>query len=108
MKAGELISLYNGNLENLFSVHTDSNGYYYYNLMERIVLPELPSSYFQSYTVKYEDMWPTIAYQVYGDIRLWWLITLANNITNPTQLPEPGTTIKVFTVDAARTIISQL
>jgi hypothetical protein len=98
-----------GQLENAFQVHEDPNGFYFYNLLEKVHMPEdEPDSYFDYYIVKDEDQWPTIAYAVYGDVKLWWLVTLANRITNPTVAPAIGAKIRIYKVDIAREIIKQI
>jgi len=98
-----------GQLENSFPVHTDQNGYYFYNLLGKIKMPENePESFFDYYTVKDEDQWPNIAWNVYNDVKLWWLVTLANKVTNPTVAPKAGTKIRVYKVDIAREIVTQI
>lgn len=41
-----------------------------------------------------------ISYRYYGDVRLWWVIAEANNITDPTHL-TPG---KVLRIPARETV----
>lgn len=40
-----------------------------------------------------------IAYQHYGTPRLWWVLALANDITNPFTAPYVGDTLRVPSVD---------
>jgi len=105
----ELPRLEEENMENIFSIYQDENSYYYYNLLQTIHFPQnLPSNYFNTYNVKYGDTWPYISYKIYNNIRLWWVIVLANNISNPTKQPAPGTSIKIPTVEVVSEILTQI
>lgn len=105
----ELPRLKNENLENIFKVYQDKNDFYYYNLLQTIHFPQnLPDSYFIQYDVTYGDTWPYIAYKVYEDIKLWWVITLANNIINPTEPLVPGTTLKIPNIEVVSEILTQI
>lgn len=109
MKARNFIELDIGLLENALSIHKDRDGNWFYNLLEKVRMPEQePESYFDYYTVKDEDQWPNISYAVYGDVKLWWLVLLANKITNPLQQPVAGSKLKIYKRDIARTIIGQI
>jgi nucleoid-associated protein YgaU len=97
------------NLENIFKVYQDEGDLYFYNLLETIHFPQdLPDSYFIQYNVTYGDTWPFISYKVYGDTRLWWAITMANNIINPTLPLEPGTLLKIPNVEVISEILTQI
>ena len=95
--------------ENIFNVYTDENDYYYYNLLESIVLPQgLPDSFFNYYVTTPGDTLPFVSYKNYGTINLWWAICVANNIINPTQIFDTGTSIKIPTPTIIREIIKQI
>lgn len=105
----ELPRLKNENLENIFKVYQDENDFYFYNLLQTIHFPQnLPDSYFIQYNVTYGDTWPYISYKVYNDIKLWWVITLANNIVNPTQPLEPGSILKIPNIEIVSEILTQI
>lgn len=105
----ELPQLKTENLENIFHVYQDQDDLYFYNLLQTIHFPQnLPDSYFQVYNVTYGDTWPYISYKVYGDTKLWWVITLANTITNPTSILVPGTTLKIPNVEVVSEILTQI
>jgi hypothetical protein len=80
--------------ENIFNIYKDDNGMYFYNLLQNVVLPTLPESYTHLIITEIGDTWTKLSWDAYGTIHLWWVILLVNNITNPLQLPEPGTTLK--------------
>jgi nucleoid-associated protein YgaU len=97
------------NYENIFNVYQDSNGRYFYNLLQTVVIPsDLPKGYFKDYNVVYGDTWPLISYKNYNTPNLWWIITSVNNIMNPTQILEPATTLKVLKNEIVSLILSQI
>jgi len=105
----ELKRLHDENMENIFHIYQDNDDRYFYNLLQTIHFPQdLPASYFQGYNITYGDTWPYISYKVYGNIKLWWVLMLANNIINPIEQPEPGTTIRVPTINVVNEILTQL
>lgn len=105
----ELPRLKAENIENIFHIYQDKDDLYFYNLLQSIHFPQnLPDSYFQQYNVTYGDTWPYISYKAYGNIRLWWVITLANNIVNPTTPLESGTILKIPNVDVVSEILTQI
>lgn len=84
------------NFENVLNVYQDQDSFYYYNLLETVFFPDnLPDSYFNTYTVKFEDTWPLISYKAYGSTKLWWIIAYANNVINPITFLQVGKRIKV-------------
>jgi nucleoid-associated protein YgaU len=105
----ELPRLKNENYENIFSVYQDNDNRYFYNLLQTLHFPEnLPDSYFNSYTTGYNDTLPVISFRVYGDIRLWWVITHANKIVNPTAKISPGIILKIPKPEIVTEILTQL
>jgi hypothetical protein len=105
----ELPKLRNENYANIFNVYTDKDGYYFYNLLQTVVVPDtLPAGYYEQYSIEYGDTWPLISYKKYQTPNLWWLITSANNIINPTQQPEQGTQIKVLKSQYASLVVNQI
>jgi nucleoid-associated protein YgaU len=104
----ELPKLETEQLENIFNVHQTEKGYYYYNLIETVSLPEsLPPSFFTSYNIAPADTWPYISYKVFKNPNVWWLILLINKIQNP-LLPLPiGETILIPTPSVAQMILAE-
>lgn len=97
------------NLENMFNVYQDQDGMYFYNLLQTIVFPQnLPLSLFTSYVISYGDSWPFVSHKTLNTPNLWWVILLANNILDPTKLPENGTTIKIPRIEVVKEILSQI
>jgi hypothetical protein len=105
----ELSKLDTENLENIFNVYREENGMYFYNLLQTVVFPQkLPSTLFKRYTICYGDTWPFISFKMFNTPNLWWLILLANNIMDPTQLPKNGTSIKIPINTVVKEVLMQL
>ena len=94
--------------ENIFNVYTDENNMYYYNLLECVLIPELPVNYFNTYTITPKDSWPMISYKVHGTTALWWLVMQLNNIINPTLPLQTGQILRVLKNDYVSSIVSSL
>ncbi len=105
----ELPKLDTGSFENIFNVYQESDGAYFYNLLQTIHFPEnLPSSLFSEYSIAYGDTWPFISYKTLGDPNVWWIILLANSIHNPLTPLVNGTTIKIPNPSVVREILTQI
>jgi len=105
----ELPRLKDENYENIFNVYQDGNDFYYYNLLQTIHFPQdLPDSYFETYDVKYNDTWPLISYKKYNNIKLWWIIALANGVVNPINFLVPGKTIRIPKQQVVTLILTQI
>ena len=82
--------------ENIFNVHKDKDGMYFYNLLQTIVIPDLSPSFYEEYTIKPRDTWPLISHKAYGTTLLWWVILHVNNIINPIIQPKVGSVIRIL------------
>lgn len=95
--------------ENIFKIHTDEDGHYFYNLLQNIIFPDnLPTGFFNYYDVAPGDTLPFISYKTYKSIHLWWTICLVNGIDNPTIKLEPGTKLKILKDDTVKLLIREL
>lgn len=95
--------------ENIFNVYTNENGLYYYNLLQTVVFPQnLPANLFKTYTIKPEDTWPLISYKTLKSPNLWWILMLANNITNPIKQPVSGTMILIPIPEIVKELLFQV
>lgn len=105
----ELPRLKDENYENIFNVYLDENNFYFYNLLQTIHFPQnLPGSFFETYDVKPNDTWPLISYKKYNNIKLWWIIALANGVTNPIDFLTNGKTIRVPKPGVVTEILTQI
>jgi hypothetical protein len=94
---------------NIFNVYTDENGLNYYNLYNSIFISDdIDPSLYDQYTIAASDNWYKLAKKYYNDIRLYWIILVANNIINPFDESIEGTTIKILKPFVVSNIISQL
>jgi nucleoid-associated protein YgaU len=104
-----LPSLTDENYEQIFNVYQDSDGRYFYNLLQTVAIPtDLPPGYYTKYNVVYGDTWPYISYKNYNTPNLWWVITSSNNIIDPTSIPSPGTAILVLKPKIVSKILNQV
>ena len=105
----DLPNLTQDRYENIFNVYSDDNNLYYYNLLQSVVLPtNLPESFFTRYVTVPGDTLPFIAYKTYGTINLWWIICIANNITNPIDPLDSGIVLKMPNTSIVREILNQI
>jgi hypothetical protein len=73
-------------------------------------------SLYQDYRLSSGDTLESIAYKVYGNVRLWWLIPLANDVEDPFDFLENvlqaddyvNNTIKVYDPNYLPDIISEI
>lgn len=105
----DLPNLGDYNYENIFSIYTDENGMYYYNLLNAINFPtELsPNLYFEG-ILEHGAVWTNMAYKIYGTIKLWWIICAVNQINNPLVMPPAGTKLKFLTPTAVGEVLKKL
>ena len=97
------------NYENLFNVYQTDSGDYYYNISRKINLPdEISTSYCTQYIVEYGDTWTGLAYKFYNDVKLWWIICIANRVMNPCVMPESGFVINILSKDIVQDILSTI
>jgi len=97
------------NIENLFYISQRENGQYFYNMLKTVNFPDdINPSLYSNYETKPKDTWPTIAYDFYKDVRLWWLICSVNQIDNPVEQPLPGTVIKILRANTVRNVLNKL
>jgi hypothetical protein len=97
--------------ENLFKVYQDSSDKpYYYNIINTVALPaDMDPAIYYEYQVPSSFMsWTNISYKMYGTIKLWWILCLANNISDPTSFPEAGTKLKIIRTEYVREVLSAI
>jgi hypothetical protein len=91
---------HNSNLyENLFNmyevINSNSDSYAFYNILSKSSLPiDLDDSIYDYYKIEYDIPLTILSYNIYNDIRLWWLIMLVNKLNNPVINLQQGSIIK--------------
>jgi len=103
----ELDDISENQLENLFNVYND--GVYHYNLLRTVNIPEDldPSVYFLLKLDRSISL-TTLSYRVYGNIHMWWLICIANNINDTVKPLEVGRVLRIIQPDRASDIVKML
>jgi len=85
-------------LENMFTVKTDSDGGYYYDLTDTLYIdPDtMDPLLFGSYAIKGGDTLYSISRSFYDTSDLWWLVGITNRIDNPFDIDDMvGEVIKI-------------
>lgn len=97
------------NYENIFSVFEDLDGFYYFNLLRTINFPtDLDPTTYTIYNTNNGDIWPLISWKFYKSVKLWWLICAANQIIDPTIMPEVGTELKIINKEVVRDLLNEI
>lgn len=95
--------------ENIFKLHQDPSGQYYYNPLNAVYLPyNMDVSFYYHITLLRPLAWTVISYNEYGTIDLWWLICLTNNIFNPLIYPPNGSNLKIIKPEYLQLIINSI
>ena len=92
----------------VFKQSEDDKDFYVYNILNRIDFPEIDTEYIEYHDVKTKTALTIISYQIYGDIKSWWIIYLLNKdkFTGAPFYVNGGTRLKYIT-DSLRTAIYQ-
>ena len=64
-------------------------------------------NYFE-YVVETNDTWPLISFKNYGTTRLWWLVLKMNEIVDPTQDPEIGSSLKLLNENLVNSLLDAI
>jgi hypothetical protein len=84
--------------ERIFKVFTvdGEKAFYYYNILKKIDFPEISPEFLGETNILSKTPMTTISFNLYGDIKSWWIIYLLNKDVIPT-IPfwvDGGTTLK--------------
>jgi hypothetical protein len=68
--------------ENIFNVYTfvkEDKDFYFYNLNNKVQLPvNVDNNYLNTIVLDRTLPWTTLAYRVYGDMNLWFILYIMN------------------------------
>jgi len=104
----ELPKLNEFRYENLFKVY-QIDEYYIYNISNTLNLDkDIDKDFYYNWVVNKPMPWTGISYIHYDTINLWWLICILNDIKNPTQIIEAGTTLKMLKPQYVRNVIDTI
>ena len=99
----------NNRYENIFKLYVNENDQFCYNLKSSVTFPnDIDEEFIGFFNLDTNAPWTTISYGIYGTIFLWWMITELNNITNPIDIPKPGTIIKYIKPEYVKQIVGQI
>lgn len=92
----------------IFKSSVDDKDFHIYNILNRIDFPELDSQYIDYYDVEKRMALTIASYQIYGDIKSWWILYLLNKdkFEGAPFYVDGGTTLK-YIIDPVRTSIYQ-
>jgi len=97
--------------ENILSVHkTETNGFHFYNLLKtvRFNIDDMDTRFYYFHRVNRLTPYTILSHSLYGDMHLWWLICVSNNIDNPVEFIEPGSTLKIIKKQYVSNVISAI
>lgn len=85
--------------ERIFKVYygkNDNKEFPYYNILKKIEFPELDTIYVDYHNVFTRTPLTTVSYDIYGDIKSWWLVYLLNKnvFDGPPFWVNGGVTLK--------------
>ena len=97
------------NIFHVFSTTKEDSTFYFYNILNKVVIPDdLDPIVFDYTRINKQYPWTTISYLIYGTINLWWLILITNKISNPIQMPDTGTVLKIIKPQYVDTILQNI
>lgn len=67
--------------ERIFKVYkavSEDKEFYYYNILRKIDFSEVDDEFVEFYDVKTRLPMTTVSYNIYGDIKSWWILYLMN------------------------------
>ena len=95
--------------ERVFKVHTATNNdkqFYFYNILNKIEFPEnIDSNILGLYTAKSNEPLTTTSFNIYEDIKSWWIIYLLNKNVLKTQFFVKGGQQLQYILPESRTFI---
>ena len=90
----------------IFECSIDDKTFYIYNTLNKIEFPDIDSQYIQYFDVQQKTALTILSYQIYEDIKSWWILYLLNKdkFVGAPFYVEGGTQIK-YIIDSVRTSI---
>lgn len=92
----------------VFQSSVDDKSFYTYNILKKIEFPEIDSQYLGFYTPNNKMALTILSYNIYGDIKSWWILYLLNKdkFTGAPFYVNGGTQMK-YILDPIRVLIYQ-
>lgn len=95
----------------LYSATSNDKNFLFYNILRKVDLPDvIDESLTDTYYVKAPSALTTISYNIYGNIKLWWLVFLVNKqeLENNRFVVSGGTTLKYIKPEFLSAIYGQI
>lgn len=65
---------------NIFNIYQTKDKVVFFNILKKIQLPDdKTTELYKTFIVPYKMPWTSLSYMVYGDIKYYWLLLLANS-----------------------------
>ena len=97
--------------DNIFKVNVieaDNSSHYFYNLLNKVYLPEsLNGDVYEEISLDRKMSWTHLSYKLYGSIDFWWLIVLVNK-PDYIFMAEAGVSYKYIKPNVVDTILAQM
>lgn len=92
----------------IFEQSVNDKDFYVYNILNKIEFPEIDAQYVEYYTTPAKLALTIVSYNIYQDIKSWWIIYLLNKdkFTGAPFYLESGTQVK-YILDPIRVLIYQ-
>lgn len=80
----------------IFKKSLNDKDFYTYNILKKIEFPKIGDKFLEYYDVKSKLALTTLSYNIYGDIKSWWIIYLLNKdkFTGAPFFINPGTSVR--------------
>lgn len=110
-QVAELNSLNKNLYENIFNVNlinNDTSDAYFYNLLNKVILPEdISDEYIEQKVLTGDKPWTMLSFELYGTIQLWWTIVLLNKPINIFKA-EANTEYKYIKPELINSVLQQI
>lgn len=95
-------------MANIFNAYED-NGVQFFNLYNTIFIdPDIDPVLYTTHFYSPTDDWYSLSNKYYKTPKLWWVILIANQISNPFEDLMAGTKLKILNTTVLSEIITQI
>jgi len=104
-------SLKNSSFLNMMNIQQDEDGEFMLNIFRNYDLNNTITNnqvYYTSYIMEDKEFSDNIAYNVYNNSEMWWLVCLMNNVINPFEYDEAGKELKILKPVYVPTVLSNI
>jgi len=95
----------------VFSTNINGRDIYFYNILKKLELPDsVDSEYIGFYTPKGDMPWSIVSYNIYENLKMWWLVYLMNRdeVSNNRFVAKGGVQLKYLLPEALGLIYNQI